>query len=77
MALNPVCLISTITLFRIEHFTHTGVGTDDFQSKIGNQNVILVDTPGFDDTNVCHTEILTRKKDWMKDTCDKGLLLSG
>jgi len=47
MALNPVCLTRAITLFRIEHLTHTGVGTDDVQSKIGNQNVILVDTPGF------------------------------
>lgn len=36
-----------------------------------------MDTPGFDDTNVSDTEILTRIADWMKDTYDEGSLLSG
>ncbi|KFZ09175.1 hypothetical protein V502_08879 [Pseudogymnoascus sp. VKM F-4520 (FW-2644)] len=45
--------------------------------RIGNENVILVDTPGFSDTNVTDTEILRRIAEWMKDFYDDGFLLSG
>ena len=45
--------------------------------RINDENVILVDTPGFSDTNLSDTEILTRIATWMKDTYDDGFLLSG
>jgi hypothetical protein len=41
------------------------------------KNVVLVDTPGFSDTNLSDTEILRRIAAWMKDNYDEGLLLSG
>lgn len=64
----------------VERPTHNVLGTKDVLAvpfKIGNQDVLLVDTPGFDDTNVNDTEILTRIADWMKETYDEGSLLSG
>ncbi|KAH9205376.1 P-loop containing nucleoside triphosphate hydrolase protein [Leptodontidium sp. 2 PMI_412] len=45
--------------------------------RIDNENVMLVDTPGFSDTNFSDTEILRRIAAWMKDTYDDGFLLSG
>ncbi|KFZ02161.1 hypothetical protein V500_00399 [Pseudogymnoascus sp. VKM F-4518 (FW-2643)] len=45
--------------------------------RIGNENVILVDTPGFSDTNISDTEILRRIAAWMQDSYDDGFLLSG
>jgi hypothetical protein len=38
---------------------------------------MLVDTPGFSDTNLSDTEVLRRIAAWMKDTYDDGNLLSG
>jgi LPS O-antigen subunit length determinant protein (WzzB/FepE family) len=38
---------------------------------------VLIDTPGFSDTNHSDTEILRRIAEWMKDTYDEGFLLSG
>ncbi|OBT73212.1 hypothetical protein VF21_08693 [Pseudogymnoascus sp. 05NY08] len=45
--------------------------------RIENENVILVDTPGFSDTHLSDTEILRRIAGWMKDSYDDGFLLSG
>lgn len=39
--------------------------------------MLLVDTPGFSDTNLSDTEILTRIADWMKAAYYEGFLLSG
>lgn len=44
---------------------------------IGGENVMLVDTPGFSDTNISDTEILRRIATWMTDTYNDGCLLSG
>jgi hypothetical protein len=80
MALNPVSPSRAITICRIEHCIHIGIGTEDVVAvpfKIGNQDVILADTPGFDDIGVSDTEILTRIADWIKDIYDEGSLLSG
>ena len=55
-------------------------GTEDVLAvpcKIDGENVVLVDTPGFSDTNLSDTEILKRIATWMKDTYDDGSLLSG
>jgi hypothetical protein len=38
---------------------------------------MLVNTPGFSDTNFSDIEILRRIAAWMKDTYDDGYLLSG
>lgn len=60
--------------------THVGTGTKDVLSapfKIGNQDVILVDTPGFDDTSITDTKILMRIGDWLKDTYEEGLFCPG
>jgi rubrerythrin len=51
------------------------VETADF--KIGNTKITLVDTPGFDDTNLSDTEVLTRLANWLKYTYDEDTLLSG
>ncbi|CAL8578089.1 hypothetical protein XPA_003890 [Xanthoria parietina] len=39
---------------------------EEVPCKVGNHYVILVDTPGFNDTNRSDTEILTALADWMK-----------
>jgi hypothetical protein len=44
--------------------------------EIDNEPVMLIDTPGFSDTNHSDTEILRRIAEWMKDTYDEGFLLS-
>ena len=38
---------------------------------------MLIDTPGFSDTNLSDTEILRMIAEWMKETYDEGFLLSG
>ena len=46
-------------------------GTQDVEEvpcKIGDRDVILVDTPGFDDTVRSDTEILISLVDWMKES---------
>jgi len=48
----------------------TTAGTDQVTSSycvVGGQEVFLVDTPGFSDTNVGDTEILRRIAEWMQD----------
>ncbi|KAI4219269.1 MAG: hypothetical protein L6R36_008437 [Xanthoria steineri] len=44
---------------------------------VGNHHVILVDTPGFNDTNRSDTEILTAVADWMKGSYEADMRLSG
>lgn len=56
------------------------IGTEEVEPvryRIGDQDVILVDTPGFDDTNVSDTDILQRIADWLKQSYDDGALLTG
>ena len=45
--------------------------------KVGDKYVILVDTPGFNDTERSDTEILYSLAEWMKDSYDEKMLLSG
>ena len=45
--------------------------------KVGNHYVILVDTPGFNDTNRSDTEILTALAEWMKRSYEDDMRLSG
>lgn len=45
--------------------------------EIDGQAVVLVDTPGFDDTNLSDVDVLTKIADWMRQTYDEGVLLSG
>lgn len=55
-------------------------GTEDVVAVrciIDDEPVMLVDTPGFSDTNISDTEILARIARWMKDTYANGCLLSG
>lgn len=73
-------LVIVPTLTSIGSWSSRWTGTQDVSAvevKIGQQDVVLVDTPGFDDTNYSDTEILTRIADWMQDNYDDGLLLSG
>ncbi|KAI5988365.1 P-loop containing nucleoside triphosphate hydrolase protein [Pisolithus albus] len=44
---------------------------------IEKSNVVLVDTPGFDDTKKSDLEILESISDWLTKTYDQGTLLSG
>lgn len=62
----------------VERHTQNVIGTKDVLAvpfKIGNQDVLLVDTLGFDDTSVNDAEILTRIANWMKETHYEGSLL--
>lgn len=57
-----------------------GSGTQEVEEvpcKVGNHYVILVDTPGFNDTNRSDTEILTAVADWMKGSYKADMRLSG
>lgn len=50
---------------------------ETFPYKVGDQEILLVDTPGFDDTNLSDTAILYMIADWMEQTYEDGALLSG
>ncbi|KAL8653076.1 MAG: hypothetical protein Q9226_003996 [Calogaya cf. arnoldii] len=50
---------------------------EEVPCKVGDQYVILVDTPGFNDTNRSDTEILTAMADWMKSSYQDDMRLSG
>lgn len=50
---------------------------EEVRCKIGQYNVTLVDTPGFDDTNRTDTEILGLIASWMKDAYDEKTRLTG
>ncbi|KAL4065613.1 P-loop containing nucleoside triphosphate hydrolase protein [Scleroderma yunnanense] len=43
----------------------------------GERNIVLVDTPGFDDTFVSDTQILRNIAEWLKTTYKRKVLLSG
>ncbi|KAF2841274.1 hypothetical protein M501DRAFT_929658 [Patellaria atrata CBS 101060] len=45
--------------------------------KVDNQDVVLVDTPGFDDSNESDTEILSRIAAWMQTSFEDEMFLSG
>jgi len=56
------------------------IGTDEVIAvpyDNGEQQMLLIYTPGFDDTNLSDTEILSRIADWMKYMYDGGKRLSG
>jgi hypothetical protein len=40
--------------------------------KRGNSYVVLVDTPGFDDTYLSDYDILKLVSDWLRETCVQG-----
>ncbi|KAJ8515458.1 hypothetical protein ONZ45_g7118 [Pleurotus djamor] len=48
-----------------------------YKTKIGEQKVILVDTPGFDDTNMSDTQVLEMIADWLQKTYNNKVKLSG
>lgn len=55
-------------------------GTEDVEEipcKVGEKYVVLVDTPGFNDTHRTDTEILSALADWMKVSYSENMLLSG
>lgn len=43
----------------------------------GTRNIVLVDTPGFDDTFMTDVQVLQRIADWLKSTYEKNVKLSG
>lgn len=50
---------------------------EEIPCKVGNKYVVLVDTPGFNDTHRTDTEILSALADWMKVSYSENMLLSG
>ncbi|KAL8877012.1 MAG: hypothetical protein Q9192_008757, partial [Flavoplaca navasiana] len=50
---------------------------EEVPCKVGDQYVILVDTPGFNDTHRSDTEILTALADWMKSSYHDEMILDG
>ncbi|KAJ8517865.1 hypothetical protein ONZ45_g5019 [Pleurotus djamor] len=48
-----------------------------YKIKMGEQKVILVDTPGFDDTNMTDTQVLGMIADWLQKTYNNKVQLSG
>lgn len=80
MALSRVSQSRPVMPFVIECRAHPAIGTKDVLGvpcKIDGQDVVLMDTPGFDDTNDSDADTLTRIADWMKNTYNDGSLLSG
>ncbi|KAL9041668.1 MAG: hypothetical protein Q9214_004028 [Letrouitia sp. 1 TL-2023] len=60
--------------------TSPSLGTQEIGEvpcKVGDEYVILVDTPGFNDTVRSDIEILTTLAEWMKTSYDDNMLLSG
>jgi hypothetical protein len=58
--------------------TVTGtMNIEKIHCRIGNLNVILVDTPGFDDTSRSDTEVLILIANWLRDSYKEHTLLSG
>ncbi|KAG9584584.1 hypothetical protein KCU97_g10078, partial [Aureobasidium melanogenum] len=49
----------------------------EVELRLGRETVILVDTPGFSDTNKTDTEVLNQIATWMAETYSEGQLLSG
>jgi hypothetical protein len=49
----------------------------EVEVRLGRETVILVDTPGFSDTNKTDTEVLDQIATWMAETYSEGQLLSG
>lgn len=45
--------------------------------KLDGTDVILADTPGFDDSKLSDTEVLTRLANWLEYTYDDGTRLTG
>lgn len=57
-----------------------GTGTSaiaEYTCKIAGREVTLVDTPGFDDTTLTDTEVLTMIASWMADSYDSNIRLTG
>ena len=50
---------------------------EPYEITIGCTTLVLVDTPGFDDTNMSDFEILQTIATWLEATFEKGQLLSG
>ncbi len=50
---------------------------EPYEITIGSTALVLVDTPGFDDTNMSDFEILQTIATWLEATFEKGQLLSG
>jgi hypothetical protein len=47
------------------------------KTKIGGRIVTLIDTPGFDDTYMSDGEVLSRIAQWLTETYQHGMLLTG
>ncbi|KAI4267762.1 MAG: hypothetical protein LQ337_008197 [Flavoplaca oasis] len=63
---------------KIGHHLHSCTDqVEEVPCKVGDQYVILVDTPGFNDTHRSDTEILTALADWMKSSYQDKMFLSG
>ncbi|KAI5995159.1 P-loop containing nucleoside triphosphate hydrolase protein [Pisolithus albus] len=43
----------------------------------GDRNIVLIDTPGFDDTFMTDVQVLQRIADWLNSTYEKNIKLSG
>lgn len=50
---------------------------EPYEITIGYTTLVLMDTPGFDDTNMSDFEILQTIATWLEATFEKGQLLSG
>ena len=50
---------------------------EEVMCKVGDEYVMLVDTPGFNDTYRTDIEVLTELAEWLKDKWEDDLLLSG
>jgi hypothetical protein len=61
--------------------THLCVGTDEVNEHYcvlpNNQGIHLIDTPGFDDSALSDTEILTKVADWFSTTYNNGVKMAG
>ena len=47
-----------------------------YEVTIDSTTLVLVDTPGFDDTVISDYQILHAIAAWLEESCEKGQLLS-
>ncbi|KAF4966909.1 hypothetical protein FSARC_5473 [Fusarium sarcochroum] len=63
---------------RIGHSLHSETSSiQEVHFKLGGRDVTLVDTPGFDDTILSDTEVLTILANWLQASFVEGTRLSG
>lgn len=66
-----------LSVHQRSQFSPGTTNIEKIHCKFGNQNITLVDTPGFDDTSRSDTDVLILIANWLRDSYKQHTLLSG